>query len=244
MNETWRADTPASSARSSWLMRRRRRQSRSRVPTRGRSASSGMPPPYARGRRPALTSEVMGARASGRDYRARARVSLPPVTGPVVDANEVRFRLPDRGWTSVRLLQDLERPRNGPPLARRDGVWELAYRRRQVDRMEYRFEADGEAFCDPGNPRRVPGAFGERSVIEFPGYAAPAWLAAPDPAPALAVAVTDHARLWSPPDTDPREPLPLLVAHDGTEYERIGGLTRLIAHAVAAGRLPPCRVAL
>ena len=39
--------------------------------------------------------------------------------------------------------------------------------------MEYRFEADGEAFCDPHNPHRTPGSFGERSVIEFPGYAPP-----------------------------------------------------------------------
>ena len=163
-------------------------------------------------------------------------------TGPEVDANGVRFRLADRGYAGVRLQQELERPRSGPPLARRDGVWEVAYRRRQVDRMEYRFEADGKSFCDPGNPRRVPGAFGEKSVIEFPGYAPPAWLAAPDPGPAVPVA--EHARLWSAPGTDPRRPLPLLVVHDGTEYERIGQLTRLVAHAVATGRLPPCRVAL
>ena len=39
--------------------------------------------------------------------------------------------------------------------------------------MEYRFEADGESFCDPHNPNRTPGSFGERSVIEFPGYAPP-----------------------------------------------------------------------
>jgi enterochelin esterase family protein len=215
------------------------------------------------------------------------------------NAERVVFRLPDRGYASVLLLQELERPRRGPPLARVDGVWELSWRRRQVDRMEYRFEADGEAFCDPGNPRRAPGGFGERSVVEFPGYRAPAWLDAPDPGPSrlwtprregarvssptgeglpdwsppgdvppassppgegqpvrsppaggphVSLRPGDelaaHARLWSPPDTDPAEPLPLLVVHDGTEYERAGGLTRLIAHAVAGGRLPACRVAL
>ena len=56
--------------------------------------------------------------------------------------------------------------------------------------------------------------------------------------------VAEHARLWSPPGSDPPQPLPLLVVHDGTEYERAGGLTRLVAHAIAGGRLPPCRVAL
>jgi len=162
--------------------------------------------------------------------------------GPEIHANRVVFRLPDTGYMSVRLQQELERPRSGPPFTRADDGWALAYRRPQVDRLEYRFEADGESFCDPFNPLRAPGAFGEKSVVEFPGYAAPAWLAAPDPEPAVAAA--GGARLWSAPGSDPREPLPLLVVCDGSEYERLAQLTRLIAHAVATRRLPRCRVAL
>jgi enterochelin esterase-like enzyme len=158
--------------------------------------------------------------------------------GPEVRADRVLFRLEDRGYTGVLLRQELERPRSGPPLTRRDGVWELEYRRRQVDRMEYRFEADGDAFPDPRNPLRA----GERSVIEFPGYRPPAWLQAPDPGPAVRTSPT--ARLWSPPDTDPRRPLPLLVAHDGSDYERQAQLSRLIAHAIARNRIPACRIAL
>jgi enterochelin esterase-like enzyme len=158
--------------------------------------------------------------------------------GPEVRADRVVFRLEDRGYTAVRLQQELERPRSGPPLTCRDGVWELEYRRPQVDRMEYRFEADGAAFPDPRNPRRA----GDRSVIEFPGYTPPAWLTAPDPGTATPVA--PDAKLWSPPDTDPRRPLPLLVAHDGSDYERHAQLPRLIAHAIAQRRIPPCRIAL
>jgi len=162
--------------------------------------------------------------------------------GPEVHPDRVVFRLEDRGFASVRLQQELERPRSGPALILRDGHWELEYRRPQVDRMEYRLEVDGDSVCDPGNPRRTPGAFGDRSVVEFPGYAPPAWLAASDPgAPAP---IGERTRLWAPPDTDPREPLPLLVAHDGSEYERLSGLTRLIAGAIAGGRVPRCRVAL
>jgi len=160
------------------------------------------------------------------------------MTGPEVRADRVVFRLEDRGFTGVRLQQELERPRSGPPFARRDDVWELAYRRPQVDRMEYRFEADGEAFPDPHNPRRI----GDRSVIEFPGYAPPRWLGAPDPDPP--VDVGSGARLWSPPGTDPRRPLPLLVAHDGRAYETEAQLPRLIAAAIAGRRIPSCRVAL
>src|SRR5919107_1713633 len=69
--------------------------------------------------------------------------------------------------------------------------------------MEYRIEADGETFCDPHNPRRTPGSFGERSVIEFPGYAPPRWLPAPHPAPAglgasLGALALLHARWLHP----------------------------------------------
>jgi enterochelin esterase-like enzyme len=171
-----------------------------------------------------------------------AAPSAPPGPGPEVHADRVVFRLKDRDYAAVRLQQELERPRSGPSFTRSDGVWELAYRRAQVDRMEYRFEADGEAFCDPHNPNRTPGSFGERSVIEFPGYAAPAWLAAPDPPPP--VELHPRARLWSPADADPRRPLPLLTVHDGGDYERLAELPRLIAHAIAANRIPPCRIAL
>ena len=52
-----------------------------------------------------------------------------------------------------------------------------------VARLEYALEltgADGasEQACDPGNPRRVPGAFGEKSVLLLDGYVPPAWLEA------------------------------------------------------------------
>jgi enterochelin esterase-like enzyme len=163
-------------------------------------------------------------------------------SGPEIHADRVVFRLEDRGYAAVRLQQELERPRSGPQLARRDGLWELPYRRPQVDRMEYRFEADGESFCDPHNERRAQTSFGERSVIEFPGYAAPTWLSAPDPAPPVAIAPL--ARLWSPPDTDPRRPLPLLTVHDGGDYERLAQLPKLVAHAIERNRIPPCRIAL
>jgi enterochelin esterase-like enzyme len=171
--------------------------------------------------------------------------SPPARGGPEVHADRVVFRLEDRGFRSVRLQQELERPRSGPAFARAGGggdLWELEYRRAQVDRMEYRLEADGDSFCDPHNPLRAPGAFGDKSVVEFPGYRPPEWLEAPDPAPATQI--SERTAIWAPPDTDPRAPLPLLVAHDGGEYDRLSGLTKLIAHAIATSRLPPCRVAL
>ena len=145
-----------------------------------------------------------------------------------VRPDAVHFRLDDDGYADVRLHQALERPRDGPPFALRDGCWELTFRRPQVDRLEYGIAADGEER--------------ERGAIEFDEYVPPAWLAAPDPGPATVV--DELTRIWAPPDASPRAPLPLLVVHDGTAYEREAQLTRLVAHAIATERIPPCRVAL
>ncbi len=48
-----------------------------------------------------------------------------------------------------------------------------------VLRLEYKLEVIGDDgnsdwILDPGNPRRTPGAFGDKSVLELPGYTPPA----------------------------------------------------------------------
>ena len=141
--------------------------------------------------------------------------------GPEVRADRVVFRLEDHGYTSVRLQQELQRPRSGPPFARRR-------RRRLGARVPPR----------PGRPDGVP-LRGRRRLASAtrttrcarPGRSATSPCRVPRlPPPGVARGARsrarrarsrDGARLWSPPDTDPRRPLPLLVAHDGTEYERL-----------------------
>ena len=58
----------------------------------------------------------------------------------------------------------------------------------RVNRMEYLLEfrypdkgPDGRTVTvtDPGNPEQAPGAFGPKSVLEFPSYRPPGWLTAP-----------------------------------------------------------------
>lgn len=179
--------------------------------------------------------------------------------GPAVRAGRVTFRLadPDHRLAGVRLAQDVRVPGDRLDLARTRDGWELVLPCPPVHRMEYRFQLrhpDGgtEEVCDPGNPRRAPGAFGDKSVLEFPGYRAPAWLAAPAvegrstelTVPSRYLHAEVPVRLWAPAGASPGEPLPLLVAHDGPEYDALSGLTAYAAAMVAAGRLPRHRVAL
>jgi enterochelin esterase family protein len=124
--------------------------------------------------------------------------------------------------------------------------------------MEYRFEltrpgGDRETVTDPGNPLRAGGAFGDRSVVEFPGYAPPDWLAEPAPPGRRwewdlkvrrRIAISPSVTMWSPDGVTDDQPLPLLLVHDGPEYERLAAFTRYLAAGVAAGRLPPVRAAL
>lgn len=180
--------------------------------------------------------------------------------GPLVDARHVIFRLadPDQAWRAVQLLQQVQRPRAGPRLAPTEGGWTLRLPRPPVDRMEYRFEVqhpDGgwEGLVDPGNPRQAPGPFGEASVLEFPGYAAPVWLDRDDPPagqllelslPVRPLGGSLPLRLWTSAGGDVDDVRPLLLAHDGPELADYAGLLRFCAAMVAAGRLPPHRVAL
>jgi enterochelin esterase family protein len=126
-----------------------------------------------------------------------------------------------------------------------------------VARLEYELEVvdqDGASarVRDPGNPHQAPGAFGDKSVLLLPGYAEPGWLDAegvPGQTQELAVrgrglGAEVHIGVWSPEDAGPGEPLPLVVAHDGPEYDRLAGLTHFAAAGIASGALPRHRVAL
>ena len=166
------------------------------------------------------------------------------------------FRLadPERRYAAVRLCSDLPLSDRERSYARDGDEWVLELDPRAIERLEYHVEVidhDGatQTGPDPGNPLRAPGAFGEKSVLLLPGYQPPAWLDAPTVeggyqdfsvrGRGLGANVT--GRIWSPLID---EPLPLLVAHDGPEYDKLAFLTRYSAAMIAAGMLPPHRVAL
>ncbi|MCW2606317.1 MAG: hypothetical protein JWO60_1010 [Frankiales bacterium] len=179
---------------------------------------------------------------------------------PEVSAREVVFRLPDPEGRlcGVRLQQDVRLPGEALGFGRgEDGTWELRVPRPGVDRMEYAFELQHEGggsewVCDPENPVRTSGAFGDKSVLEMPEYRAPAWLAADPPRGprrelALSARSLEHevpCVLWSSVDLPADAEAPLLVVHDGPEYDALASLTLFLDAAVADGRLPGMRAAL
>jgi enterochelin esterase family protein len=152
--------------------------------------------------------------------------------GAWADDDAASFRVPDPAHrlAGVRLRPDV--PIAGGMLDFRWGGdgWRLDIGRPPVSRMEYLLElrypdGSGETVTDPGNPRQAAGAFGPKSVLEFPSYAPPGWLTAPAgpgssrtfdlPVPSLGGAMS--VTTWSPADAGDGEPLPLLVVHDGPD---------------------------
>jgi enterochelin esterase family protein len=177
----------------------------------------------------------------------------------MLTVSAVTFLLPDpqHRLAGVRLRTDLGIAGHLLDFQRRDDGWELVIGKPPVHRMEYLLElrhADGtaEVVLDPGNPLGVEGAFGRKSVVEFCSYSAPGWLTAPAPAgrsdalelPVRSLDQPISVRTWSPADAPDEEPLPLLLAHDGPEYDALASLTRYLSAGVAGTWLPRLRAAL
>jgi enterochelin esterase-like enzyme len=177
---------------------------------------------------------------------------------PRADPTGVTLQLadPERRLAGVELVGDRALTREPRGFARSGADWMLRLARPPVARFEYLLRLQGpdgesETICDPGNPERAPGAFGEKSVVRFPDYVPPAWL----DNEGVAGETRDHAfacpglgevqaRIWSPAGSDSSEPLPLVVAHDGPEYDALSRLTHFVAASIATGSLPPLRLAL
>jgi enterochelin esterase family protein len=167
-----------------------------------------------------------------------------------VDGEDVVVRYADPEHRAERVRVWSYADLGDTSMTRVDGGWEVRLAP-PVDRFEYLLDVDGEMRPDPGNPRVVPGPFGEHSWVPLPAYREPAWL---DLEPIASVrhpvrisrssAGRIDAVIWSPADAPASEPLPMLVSHDGPEMDTYGALTTYVGAMVGAGRLPRMRVAL
>lgn len=178
------------------------------------------------------------------------------MTPPTLVDTRLRFRYDEDDPTVTGVALECDRVVPGPrELQRDDRGWVLDLPRPPLDRVEYRLAVRrGErtdVVLDPANPATVPTAFGDRSVLELPGYAAPWWLTAPSvPGRLEPMAVAGETAddvpvtIWSPESLDPATPAPLLFVHDGPEYDLLAAITTYSGALVAAGTLPPHRVAL
>lgn len=180
--------------------------------------------------------------------------------GPQVDEQDITFHLADadRRMAQVALVQEIERPRVGPKFSLDEkATWTLKWRRPPALRMEYKFDLvyqDGgaESVCDPANPLRASGPFGDKSVLEFAGYQRPDW---PDTDPQSSGSVIEtsvesahlggriRVRLWRRGGWNDPRPLPLLLVHDGPEYEDHASLIVMLEHMAARSKLPPMQAA-
>lgn len=172
--------------------------------------------------------------------------------GPRVAEDAVELTVTGRRLRGVALLHELRRPRR-IEFERAGAAWKLFFPRPEADRMEYLLElthAAGSTQVTPDatNPLRAGGPFGDKSVIEFPGYEAPHWVFDDDTAlgslSELPLDGIEGAFLWCAADTDPARPLPLLIVHDGPEYADYSMLLRLLDHLVDFGEIPDCRAVL
>lgn len=173
------------------------------------------------------------------------------------DTIAFRYADPARALRGVRLQQDVRLPGDRLDFVRSQDDWVLTVPRPDVDRMEYAFELQrrdggGQWVTDPDNPERVSGAFGDKSVLLMPEYVAPAWSSATPPRgrrtgtslPSRGLPHDVPAELWCSAGLGDDVEAPLLVVHDGPEYDRLACLTLFLDAMVEEGRLPPMRAAL
>jgi enterochelin esterase-like enzyme len=160
----------------------------------------------------------------------------------------VRFAYRETGRRLARVQLAHEIPGLPFRLTRRGRTWELVAPQPDVARLEYQFELIDEAgrsewIVDPENPLRAAGPWGDKSVLELPGYEPPEWLTDEPVGTLEETSISSRilhaelpALLWSHPDAHAGSPL--LVALDGPEYAEYSSLVTLL------GRLPPLRAAL
>ncbi len=169
----------------------------------------------------------------------------------------LRLADPDGRFNAVRLASDLPLSHEQRSFTRNGDGWRLEIDAPDILRLEYKLEVDHvdggtEHVCDPDNPMRAPGAFGEKSVLELPGYEPPEWLDEEGVEGEYAeVEIRGRGlgahvpiRIWSPASAAAGQPLRLLLANDGPEYDKLSQLTRYAAVKIAQEELPPFRIAL
>lgn len=131
-------------------------------------------------------------------------------------------------------------------------LWVLRVSVQDGGRFEYKlkvaFPGGEEWVLDPMNPHRAGDPFGENSVAMTFGYAPPEWSrnrGAPDglieelKIESAVFGRTRTERIYLPDGYDTNETYPLVVIHDGGDYDEYADLTVSLDNLIDAGDIPP-----
>jgi enterochelin esterase family protein len=165
----------------------------------------------------------------------------------VPDTIVLRHGDPDHSLAGVRLVQEVGLPDDLQfTYDETDSAWRLHLPPVPVCRLEYLLELrhDGrtEVICDPSNPLRAPGGYGEKSAIEMACYRRPDWLDLPGnvgewrdlSVGSKALKADVPVRIRAHP-----EARGILLAHDGGDFDRLIGLGHYTSATAAIGAMPP-----
>ena len=131
-------------------------------------------------------------------------------------------------------------------------LWHLRVPVQDGGRFEYKLKivgADGEHWVlDPLNPNRAGDPFGENSVAMTYGYLRPDW-SRPQGSPRGAIETitvqskvfdeTRHEQVYLPAGFDASRPHPLVINHEGGDYEAYASLSVSLDNLIARGDIPP-----
>jgi enterochelin esterase-like enzyme len=131
-------------------------------------------------------------------------------------------------------------------------LWTLRLPVEDGGRFEYKLNVisnDGEAWIlDPMNPNRAGDPFGENSVAMTYGYTRPAWSVERN-APRGAIEALEvesvvfesmrTENVYLPHGYDPARRYPVVVIHDGGEFDEYGDLTISLDNLIEWGDIPP-----
>lgn len=165
-----------------------------------------------------------------------------------------RHRMTWRGRADgVTVLTFMPRFPSRVPLHFTGDAWVADFHLPDDARIEYRLEIRRgnriETTLDPTNPEIASNPFGMNSVLTGSRYrpagrGQASWEFGEFRVSSTAFGGRRHHHLLSPSGVSDRQPLPLLLLHDGSDYRNHAGLEEVLAHGVANEAIPPLRVAM
>ncbi len=131
-------------------------------------------------------------------------------------------------------------------------LWHLRIPVQDGGRFEYKLNVIGAQrehwILDPRNPQRAADPFGQNSVAMTHGYKRPDW-SIPRGAPSgslekIAIksevfGTTRREQVYLPHGYSPNQPYPLILVHDGGDYDDYAELSVSLDNLIAVGDIPP-----